>query len=269
MTKRRILNTTSRKKLDNMLSFSNTNGAGASQAVATGSLYVSGSTGYAMSVFCPTARSLTTSGTANLLQDPADRTLSTCYMRGYKENLRIQTSSPLPWLWRRICFTTKGPTFQGVYGDGAPTQLYQPYSDTTVGMARKWFNLQVNNTPNTVAYFNAVIFKGNVNFDWNDVITAKVDTSRITVMSDVTRKITSSNNAGHFSERKLWYPMNKNLVYDDDEVGGKAQPAYFSTDARGGMGDYYVVDYVAPGIGGSASDVINLNCTASLYWHER
>lgn len=252
-----------------MLSFSNTNGVGASQAVGAGSLYVSGTTGYAMSVFCPTARSLVTSGQPNTLPDPSDRTQTTCYMRGYKENLRIQTSSPLPWLWRRICFTVKGPTFTSIFGDGAPTQLYQPFSDTSVGMARKWFNLQVNNSPQTVAYFNAILFRGNFNFDWNDVITAKVDTSRVTLKSDVTRKIVSGNNAGHFSERKLWYPMNKNLVYDDDEVGGKAQPAYYSTDAMAGMGDYYVVDFVAPGIGGSASDVINLNCTATLYWHEK
>lgn len=253
-----------------MLSFSNTNGSGASQAVAAGSLFVNGSTGYAMSVFCPTARSLITAGSTNAVTDVADRTASTCYMRGYKENVRVQTSSPLPWLWRRICFTSKGPSFLiTAAADTAPVQPVQPYSDTSIGMARKWFNLQVNNTPNTVAQYNAIIFKGNLNQDWNDVITAKVDTSRITVMSDVTRRITTGNNSGHFSERKLWYPMNKNLVYDDDEAGAAEVPQYVSTDAKPGMGDYFIVDYIVPGVGGTSSDVINMNCTATLYWHEK
>lgn len=272
MTKRTVLNVTSRKKQDTMLSFTNTDGAGASTTVKAGSLFVNGSTGYAMSVFCPTARSLATAGATNTVTDTNDRTAVTCYMRGYKENVRVQTSSPLPWLWRRICFTTKGPFFfAGVTNtDGtAYNQTYLPYSDTSIGMSRKWFNMQVNNMPQTVAQYNGVIFKGAAGLDWNDVITAKVDNSRVTVKSDVTRRITTGNNSGHFSERKLWYPMNKNLVYDDDEIGGQMQTAYASTDAKAGMGDYFIVDYLVPGVGGAASDIINLNATATLYWHEK
>lgn len=269
MSRRSILNVTSRKKQDNMLSFSNTNGSGASQTVQAGSFFANGTTGYAMSLFCPTARSLSTASTTNDVTDIADRTASTCFMRGYKENLRVQTSSPLPWLWRRITFTTKGNFFLGPSTDSAPTQTVQPYSDTSIGMARKWFNLQVNNTPLTVAAYNAIIFKGAFNSDWNDVITAKVDTSRISVKSDVVRRITTGNSSGHFSERKLWYPMNKNLVYDDDEVGAQMSTSYTSTDAKSGMGDYFIVDYLVPGVGGGNTDVINLNCTATLYWHEK
>ena len=270
MSKKTILNVTSRKKQDNMLSFSNTDGAGASKTVGAGSFFANGSTGYAMSVYCPTARSFITAGSTGSIVDVADRNAMTCYMRGYAENLRIQTSSPLPWLWRRICFTTKGGTFQNsAQGDTAPVQTVLPYSDTSIGMARKWFNLQVNNTPLTVAAYNGVIFKGAFSYDWNDVITAKVDPSRITVKSDVTRRITTGNNSGHFSERKLWYPMNKNLVYDDDEQGAAEIPAYTSTPSKAGMGDYYIVDYLVPGVGGTSSDVINLNCTATLYWHEK
>ncbi len=42
MSKRRILNVTSRKKQDNMLSFSTTSNTGANQAVAAGGLFVNG-----------------------------------------------------------------------------------------------------------------------------------------------------------------------------------------------------------------------------------
>ncbi|MGL9687929.1 MAG: hypothetical protein ACQBVK_04175 [Candidatus Phytoplasma sp. TWB_XP] len=254
-----------------MLSFSNTDGAGASKTVAAGSFFANGSTGYAMSVFCPTARNLATGGAGvNVFTDKCDRTSSTCFMRGYKENVRVQTSSPLPWLWRRITFVTKSDAFIGrAPADAAPTQEVQPYSDTSVGMARKWFNLQVNNTPRTVEFYNASIFKGTFNRDWNDVITAKVDTARITVRSDVTRRITTGNGAGHFSERKLWYPMNKNLVYDDDENGAAMDSSYYSTQSKAGQGDYFIVDYLVPGVGGTSSDIININCSATLYWHEK
>lgn len=253
-----------------MLSFSNTDGNGASQLVKAGGFTVNGSTGYAMSLYSPTARSLATAGTTNGITDPADRTSSTCYMRGYKENLRIQSNSGLPWLHRRICFTYKGPVFTSLLtSDLTPVQPFKPYVDTSIGMSRQWFNLQVNNNPLTVENFNGIIFKGARGYDWSDVMTAKVDPSRITVKSDITRKLISGNGNGHFSDRKLWYPMNHNLVYDDDEIGAQETTSYYSTDAKAGMGDYYVVDYIVPGLGGSASDVINLSCTATLYWHEK
>lgn len=275
MTTKRILNITSKKKQDNMLSFSNTQSNGNANQVLAGSLYVAGVTAnttanYGMSVYCPTARSLVTASTTNLAVDVADRTATSCYMVGYKENLRIQTSTAQPWLWRRIVFNTKGPTFSSTSsGDTSPSVKYSPYSDTSIGMARLWFNLSVNNMGATQSLYNTVIFKGAVNQDWTDPITAKVDTSRITVMSDRTMTIKTGNEHGHFSERKLWYPMNKNIVYDDDEAGASEVPSYYSTDAKPGMGDVYIVDYVAPSVGATASDIINFNCTATLYWHEK
>lgn len=275
MSRKSILNVTSKKKQDNMLSFANTASNGTSATVAAGGLYVAGVTSgatasYGMSVFCPTARSLVTAGATNLAVDSADRTATTCFMRGYKENLRIQTSSPLPWLWRRIVFSTKGSTFSTTStGDTSPGQKFIPFSDTSIGMARLWFNLSVNNMANTLGAYNGVIFRGSVNQDWNDVITAKVDTTRISVMSDRTVCIKTGNASGHFSDRKLWYGMNKNIVYDDDETGAAETTSYYSTDARPGMGDVYIVDYVVPGVGAAASDIINFQCTSTLYWHEK
>lgn len=252
-----------------MLSFSNTDSSGGSKAVGAGGLYVNGAYSYGMSVWCATARSLVTAGVTDQYIDAADRCSTTCYMRGLKENLRIQTNSPMPWLWRRIVFTSKGNTFLNSAPADTPTQTYRVYSDTSIGIARQWFNLQANSMPSTVNGFNGIIFKGALNQDWNDVITAKVDTTRITVKSDRTCTIRTGNNNGHFSDRKLWYPMNANLVYDDDEAGAGTTTQYFSTDAKGGMGDVYVVDYLVPGLGAASTDIINLNSTATLYWHEK
>lgn len=257
-----------------MLTVSNTNGSGVALAAPTlGDLVVRGDTGYAMVPFLPTARNLTTAGITNLLVDSSDRTSSTCYMRGLSEHIRITTSSSLPWLWRRICFTTKDDIFTvKVNGDQSPTSAYSPYFDTTssnIGMTRIWFNLQVNNTPNTVAVFNGIIFKGNFGQDWNDIMTAPTDPARITVKSDTTKTLQSGNERGVIREYKRWYPMNTNIVYDDDEQGAAESGSYLTTKGKAGMGDYYIVDYIVPGKGGTGTDLLAINSTSTLYWHEK
>lgn len=274
MSKRRLLDVTSRKKADNMLSASNTNGSGAGRATTVGPFFVSGSTGYAYSLWNATARSLTTGGNnPNLFVDKADRTSTTCYMRGLREVIRVQTSSPLPWVWRRICFTTKDDVFQSkVGGDTAPTQTYIPYFDTptsNIGMFRQWFNLQINNMPNTVSVFNGIIFQGQEGSDWNNILNAKPDSTRIRTWSDTQIPLHTGNQSGYFKTHKRWYPMNKNLVYNDDESGAGESTSYTTTQARPGMGDYYVLDIFVPGIGGSATDLLNVDSQATLYWHEK
>ena len=252
-----------------MLSFSNTNSQGTSQTVAAGSLFTNAS-GYGFSIFSPTARSLITAGASNTTVEEADRTSTTCFMRGYKEKIRIQTSSSLPWLWRRIVFTTKGDLFHKLSKDEyAPTQTYNGYSDTSIGMARLWFDLSKNASPLTISGIQSVLFKGTQNQDWNDLMVAPVDGSRVTILSDKVSKITTGNSNGHFSERNLYYSFNKNIVYDDDESGGGVTTQYWSTNAKPGMGDVYIIDITVPGMGGSASDVMNINAHSTLYWHEK
>lgn len=63
--------------------------------------------------------------------------------------------------------------------------------------------------------------------------------------------------------------MNKNLVYDDDESGEQEQGAYTSVDSKAGMGDYYVLDLVQSGTGGSTSDLFLITANSTLYWHEK
>lgn len=257
-----------------MLSVTNTDGAGAPlNALSLGDLVIRGDTGYAMVPYCPTARNLTTAGVTNLTVDTSDRTSSTCYMRGLSETIRVSTNSSLPWLWRRICFITKDDLFTvKVGGDAAPTITYSPWFDTTsnnIGMTRLWFNINVNNMPNTVDVFNGVIFKGQIGKDWNDIMTAAVDTSRVTLKSDTVCQIKSNNERGIIKDMKRWYPMNSNLVYDDDENGAAESGSYTSVDSKPGMGDFYCFDYIVPGRGGTSTDRLYLNSTATLYWHEK
>jgi len=59
------------------------------------------------------------------------------------------------------------------------------------------------------------------------------------------------------------------LVYDDDESGDAEITKYQSTESKLGMGDYYIVDIILPGTGGTSSDLLQLRSTSTLYWHER
>lgn len=269
MSKKRILNATSVKKRNTMLSFSNTTTSGASQTNAVGGAYVNGNaTG--IFVFCPTAMDLNSdTGAPNLRINQAQRTATTCYMRGFAENLRIQTSSGLPWFHRRICFTSKGETFAVSTGDASATQLYNPFIETSNGFQRLMFNLNVNNSPQTIAAMWNVLFRGAQGVDWNDIILAPLDTSRVTVKFDKTWTIRSGNANGTVAERKLWHGMNKNIVYDDDESGAGETTAKFSVDSKAGMGDYYVIDIISPGSGGTPSDQLLIVPNSTLYWHEK
>lgn len=63
--------------------------------------------------------------------------------------------------------------------------------------------------------------------------------------------------------------MNKNLVYNDDEAGTSESTGYYSVDSKAGMGDYYVLDLMSGGQGATASDLLRLDLSSSLYWHEK
>lgn len=249
-----------------MLGFSNTNSAGATQAISPGPLYITGATG-ALCVWNSTAQSLYTSNNYNTIVDQAARTSTTCYMRGLSEHIRIQTSSGLPWFWRRICFTTKGdfPTS----GSTAPINPENWFVDTSSGISRLWLNLNINNSSGALGSIQEVLFRGTQGKDWDDYLTAPVDPTRVTKKYDVTRRLTSGNALGVVREHKLYHKMNANLVYGDDENGDAEQTSLFSTDAKPGMGDFMVVDIILPGTGGTASDLMQLRSTSTLYWHEK
>lgn len=268
MSKKRILNLTSTKKRNGMLTYSNTLSTGASRTVDVGPAYVNG-VGSGFFLWNATAQDLShLGGGDNTASQMAARTATTCYMRGLSENVRIQTSSGLPWFWRRICFTAKGP-LAPQSGADSPTQAPRTYQDTSNGIQRLFFNIDVNNTPNSKNNLDAVIFKGAKGVDWNDFIVAPVDTSRVTLKYDKTRTLKSGNANGTVHEAKLWHKMNHNLVYDDDETGDVESTSYFSTIAKPGMGDYYVLDIISAGTGGTSTDAILIQANSTLYWHEK
>lgn len=273
MTQKRLLNVTSRKKRNTMLQYANTSTqTGNSVTIGPGPLVVNGNA--CVCIFSPTAMDLiNAAGNAGAAAEQAVRTSTTAFMRGFSEKIRIQTSSGIPWFWRRITFCSKRPQILDRFqATDSPTQLNSGHTsllDTSNGLERLYLNLIQNASDNTINAIYDLIFKGTRNRDWTDVLTAPLDTSRIDVKSDWSTTIKSGNQAGTVRDFKKFYPMNKNIVYDDDEQGDGEASSYQSVQDKRGMGDYYIMDFFYTGTGGSTSDLLQLTSTSTMYWHEK
>lgn len=259
MTRKRILNTTSRKKRDEMLPYFQ-NGKGATGG--SGPAQFNATTG-AVFVWAATARDFTTSTSGNTAPVSwiAARTASSCYMVGLKETIEIQTSTGLPWQWRRICFTKKGPL-----GLSSAPEL-----ETTYGEQRLLYNYNAGNAGDTTdtQTLYSLIFNGAYGIDWTEPLIAKTDRNRVSVKYDRTVTVSSGNASGKLFKKNFWMPMRSTLLYDDDENAMTETGSKYSTTGKIGMGDYYVVDIIRGGIGGTSSDQIQFSPCSTLYWHER
>ncbi len=209
-----------------------------------------------MFVWCATARDRINTG-----DDPtsvATRNSDTCYMRGLKETVLIQTNSAVPWRWRRICFTIKG-----LYN-------FRAGSADSVENSNGWQRILTDQRPTAYgASIREIIFRGVQGIDWNDTMTAKLDSTRVTVRYDVTRTINSGNATGVLRTYKMWHPMNKNLVYGNDESGDSETQDIHSTLGKAGMGDFYVLDFFQAAQFAQSGDTLLFNPEATLYWHEK
>lgn len=273
MSRKRILNLTSRKKRDTMLSWSNTNGNGAVVPQVPGPLFLSGPrpTGSinGLVLWNATGRDLALkSGTIGSIGLESVRTDTTCYMVGLKEQITINTIGSEPWLWRRICFTSRQNFGTPAAGD-TPSYDYAPVLETSAGMARSTQNLIINNMANTINAIYALVFKGQVGSDWIDPMKAPLDSRRVDIKSDRIMTLRSSNDTGNVWDVKKWYPMRKNLVYDDDENGEVMNTSNWSVTDKRGMGNYYVLDLFAASPEATTSNALVFTPNASLYWHEK
>lgn len=261
MTRKQVLNISSEKKRDTMISVYQA-GSAASAAVGPATL-----TGAAPTVllWCATARDNTVSngGNGGGKFQQSTRTATTCYMRGLKEQIYIQTGSGLPWEWRRICFCFRNTALllPGV----------QPFIENSNGFGRLMYNLSSGSATDNSARnaLTGFLFKGVVAVDWSSFLTAPVDTSRVDLKYDKTIAIRPDTTVGFTRKYNRWYGMNKNLRYDDDEQAGGMNSSYYSVNDKRGMGDYFVVDFFFPGLNGTTSDTLLFGPTASLYWHEK
>lgn len=254
---------TSKKKKDSMASYSNTTAStpAGGTAYSLGPATLRGGVTYIFPWVASARPGSDINGAPAGPRDSAMRTASVCYMRGLKEKIQIQTSSGIPWQWRRVCFTIKG------------TALYQNDSAgyrwsllTSQGVVRVVNSVDGNAGGGTLL---DMIFDGSTNMDWINVFSAKMDTDVVSVRYDKTRIMQSGNASGILRNINLWHPMNKNLNFNDDEVGDGDLSNRYSAFGKKGMGDYYVVDFIKAGTGGTTADLMTFEPEATLYWHEK
>lgn len=257
MTRRRILNITSEKKQDNRLTFSNVDTPAVAPTLKNVSLV--GGTTYIIP-YIPTAMDRSV-GSAVSPIIPGYRGTSKIFARGYRERISFGTNTPAQWSLRRVCFRMRGNAI--VNSTSAISPLWHEASPN--GFTRS--ATQANGTGLGTAITNE-IFKGEAGVDWTNFFTAPLDTNRVTVEYDKQFHFRSTSDSPHVRHFKLWHPMNKNLVYRDDENGETINTSVLSTSGSQGMGDYYIVDFWV-----CATPTTDNNCAinyeGTMYWHER
>lgn len=191
------------------------------------------------------------------------RTSNTIFLRGLKEKMNFRTDTAVSWRWRRVIFFTKGLTAR-VSG------LVPTFYDDNRGYNRALVDLSSAAATNIRNQMEFILFEGEAGKDWSDLFSAKIDNTQVTLYSDKTRILSSANDSGRFFKQNCWYPVNKNIVYQDDESGNtKSGPnAAVSTVSKRGIGDMYIMDFFECS-SGSSSDHLIYSPEATLYWHEK
>jgi hypothetical protein len=267
LSRRRVLNITTTKKQDNMLAWTR---LGADVSGSSGGATIASNERYWAFGWIATARNADyqSGGPRGTKIDSATRTSTETFMRGVKENIRIELQTNHAYLWRRICFKFKATT---LVTDSTTGLEYALWQETSAGYVRALTQLlpSINPTLQLWQQLVDIIFKGQVNVDWSELMTAKTDNSRAEIVYDKTVRLTTGNDVGKMLDVKRWHPMNKNLIYNDDEQGGGKGTPYLSSVNRKSMGDYYIIDIFDTGTTGDADDTLTFTPQATLYWHER
>nr|QXN75666.1 MAG: capsid protein [Genomoviridae sp.]QXN75668.1 MAG: capsid protein [Genomoviridae sp.] len=263
-SRKRILNITSRKKVDSMITYGNFVGGVPSTTFSVGKQLLRGGPNQVYNLlWSPSWRQLNHAGGGVLgtVAEKAQRTATTCFMRGLKERVAIETVGGTSWRWRRIVFTAKGWLNQ------VPQSAAFAYALETTANGY----VRVVNTMDAAAYafVSTLLFRGTGPNDWNSSINAAVDTSRVTLLYDKTRVINPSTEVGCVRDYKMWHGFNKNLVYNDDENVETMTGNPFSVPSKPGMGDIMVMDIFDAGLASNTDDGLQLEFQSSLYWHER
>lgn len=212
---------------------------------------------------------LSGTGTDNkgYVEDEATRTASNCYIRGLRERITIETHGAAAWKWRRIVFATFG---SDLFRDDA-LNVHLPWTFGTNGVSRLVADMNTGDTAtNTIRdKILSALFRGVEGVDWYSTLTAPTDKRRLKILSDRVRTINSGNNFGCMRDFRIWLPINKYILYDDDQQGGRQVMNVQSALDTKSLGDVYVLDIFEPTKQSSDQDWLDFLPEARLYWHER
>nr|UEJ84697.1 capsid protein [Genomoviridae sp.] len=255
MTSRRVRDIASRKKYDTIF------GATENNVQATGQANIFAGTNYFM--WCPTWRQRRTAST-----DEHVRANQEVFMRGIKD--RIMVSATFSLIHRRVCFWSHRRI-----DDARPFVFDNPDVIDAPSYQRR--NL-VALYPNLDEEIFEYLFKGTVGFDYseNSRWDTPLDNKRVKVVYDKQYTITPNYAApdgaqfGKTLTRKLWHPINRKVLYDDDEEGADVNGSGWSAQTPESLGNYYVLDIFSTGqyIEGSNDQVGTYMPESTTYWHE-
>jgi len=210
-------------------------------------------------IYMPTAMTPARAPNTTYLELENYRERTNVFMRGYSERIYFNVTDGRPWMWRRICFTSKGREItnaslgsDGLFAELVPQGYTRPFVRSNTAIADA---------------LSSYVMKGVEGRDWNNIMDAKSDNTRVDIKYDVTRTINPGSTQGKMVKHKLWHPMNKNFIYNDDEAGSDELIAHFHTNAKPGMGDYYIWDIIRASTSDAAP--MGVSVQGTLYWHER
>lgn len=196
--------------------------------------------------WCPTYRTIAPNLTA---YNRRNRTVT--YYRGFKENVELYLQTGSPVQWRRIVV---GSNLNVVNTSSYSTADPQFYGRTQ--------------TPQQSSYyaFLEVIMQGASGTDWNNAMSAKLDAKRVTIYYDKTRTISPQTASGKLCKFKMWHSINKQLTYDDEEVGGGITTSGWAANEPPNH-NVYVMDLFASV--NPTTNQMSFATQATSYWHER
>lgn len=252
-TRRRILNVSTRKKNDTMLTGVGSTGEGVPQTQIT----INAAIGARYIIACM----------SHLLRLPGaedhTRRHKDVYFVGWNDSYRLYVGGGAGWSWRRIVYSTVGRTLEAEL----PANLANGYM-------RQIQDVGVPTNPPADGFIE-YLFSGTRQTDWVDVMTAPLDRGRVTVHSDVVRRLNPGNDSGKEVTVKAWTPVRKNLTYDDEEFASDVKPP---TDpdvgspwvvTRGNvLGNVYVVDFF-DSMATDPAETLTVRIESKRYWHER
>jgi len=263
--KKAVLNTSSVKKRDTMLCYTNqlTNDGNNGVTYQYDSVRMRGNRVYIFP-WSPTCRRPDSNVARS---DLAAMGTDKPYLVGLAEKLRLTNIQGHTWNWRRIVFRSTNTEYLVFnYPDDVVdvTKPYIGYSTSVGGYARVW-----NNAISTPSWndFSEKLFQGTAGVDWLYNELAPIDTRHATVLYDKTTVLKSNNDLGTSRHVNLYHPINKTYVCASDENGDETDYSYFS-ETNSGCGDIYVVDiFTAPT--GDPDAFLRMESTSTLYWHEK
>nr|QTE03668.1 MAG: capsid protein [Gemycircularvirus] len=278
MSRRGMINTLSKKKRDTSMSAAASDETNPGpEAPFTGlNVRVSAATGtntllpgVHSFLYVPTERFLA----PNNAYYVAQRTASNPFYKGISETYTFLPNDSSVWWHRRIVFATKRRYEQEIE-QLANGGYFAPGTSSTQNTRRKLRDMSMSDGLDGFeaiqANLIADVFRGVFNVDWFDSMRAALDKTRITVLSDRLTTIKSQNDSPAPRIVKHYTPINKTVVYADEESGQTMQPSQFSVESKTGLGNIYILDLVeCPVPTDTTTTTVSFGSTQTVYWHEK